>query len=357
MKKEIKQLDAYVPEEPLADLQRRLNLDRVVRLSANENPYGTSEKVAEMLSKMNFSANQYPDGAATALRTAVSDFYQVPAEQLVFGCGLDEVISLINRTFLTAGDEVVVSVPTFSEYILNAKIEGAKVVEVRTDSKGQMSFAAMLAAITQQTKIIWICNPNNPTGTYESKQAIREFVQSVPDDVLVVIDEAYLEYVTDEQNPSAIDLITDFSNVVVLKTFSKAYGLANFRVGFGVFSKQLADYVQSVRLPYNLNSLSQAAARIALSDQAFIRQTVEKTIVERNKWFGFLDDREIQYDQSQTNFIFFTLSRATDLAEVLLQQGYIVRTGLLPNWIRLTIGEPTDNQNIQKIIDEFLKLN
>lgn len=353
MKKTIQELKPYVPEEPLADLKKRLNLKRVVRLSANENPYGTSPQVAKMLTSQSFETNRYPDGAASQLRQAVSEFYDVNPEQLVFGCGLDEIIGLLNRTFLTDGDEVIVSVPTFSEYMINAEIEQALPVSVPTLSDGHIDFAGLRAAITSKTKMIWICNPNNPTGTYEPLAAITKFVKSVPADVLVIIDEAYLEYVTDEKQPSALNLPGQLDNVVVLKTFSKVYGLANFRVGFGIFPVQLASYIQSVRPPYNLNTISQDAALVGLKDQQFVNETVAKTVLERDRWELFFKQNDIEFYHSQTNFIFFAVANAEQLNDYLLKNGFILRNGLRKNWLRLTIGEPEDNAQIQRLILKY----
>lgn len=354
MKKSISQLKPYVPEEPLDKLKKRLQLKRVVRLSANENPYGTSPRIATMLQTTAFESNRYPDGAAAQLRDAVSDFYDVNPAQLVFGCGLDEIISLLNRTFLTDGDEVLVNVPTFSEYMINAEIEEAVPVEVPTKDDGQIDFAALLAAITDKTKMIWLCNPNNPTGTYETKADIKRFVREVPADVLVIVDEAYLEYVTDEANPSVLDLPGQQDNVIVLKTFSKVYGLANFRVGFGIFPLRLASYIQSVRPPYNLNSISQTAALTGLRDQDFVTATVAKTVAEREKWEAFFRQNGIQFYHSQTNFLFFTVPEADRVSDFLLQNGFLIRNGLRQGWLRLTIGEPADNLRIQQLLLQCL---
>ena len=350
MKKSIQKLQPYVPETPLSELKKSLNLDRIVRLSANENPYGTSPKVAAELASSFLEANRYPDGAAADLREAVSEFYAVDPKQLVFGVGLDEIIGLLNRTFLSAGVEVIVSVPTFSEYLINAQIEEAVPVSISTLANGHIDFSQMLNAITSKTKMIWLCNPNNPTGTYESQKDIQAFISQVPKDVLVVIDEAYLEYVTDEAESSAIHLPAKLTNVVVLRTFSKVYGLANFRVGFGVFPDQLAQYMQAVRAPYNLSTVSQEAALTALKDQEFVANTLEKTIGERKKWESFLQKNGIKFYHSQTNFLFIKVPKALRTAEFLLKNGFLVRSGLKLNWLRITIGEPDDNARLQALL-------
>ncbi|MGO2299420.1 histidinol-phosphate transaminase [Paucilactobacillus nenjiangensis] len=352
MKDNIKNLKAYVPEEPLDVLMERYGLDRVVRLSANENPFGTSPKVRDTITNSFLESNRYPDGSAEKLRETVSNFYQVAQEQLVFGVGLDEIISLINRTFLTDGDEVLLNAPTFSEYALNAEIEEAVPVYVPVKSDGHIDFDALKQAINDKTKLIWICNPNNPTGTYEDLAAITEFVKTVPEDVLVVIDEAYLEFVTDETDNSAMHLVNDYENLVVLRTFSKVYGLANFRVGFGVFSPKLANYMQTVRLPYNLNSMSQQVAVTALQDQDFVKKTVQKTKEERELWEDWLRENKIIFYHSQANFVFIQLDNANKVAEYLKTKGFLVRNGLQPGWLRITIGNTEDNLQIRDLILE-----
>lgn len=355
MRKTVQQLKPYQPEEPLADLKKRLNLAKLVRLSANENPYGTSVHVNELFKTWSLNSdNRYPDGQATKLRQAVSEFLSVAPNQLVFGCGLDEVISWINRTFLMENDAVLLSTPTFSEYQLNAQIEGAISIDVPVKDDGHIDFDGLIDAITPATKLVWLCNPNNPTGTYESVALIEQFMQQVPANILVVVDEAYIDYVTGVENSSALQLQKQFSNLVVLRTFSKAYGLANLRVGFGVFPLQLAQRMQAVRLPYNLNDVSQQAALVALQDQAFIQRTVAKTVSERRKWEAFLTNQKIPFFKSQTNFIFINLQQAKQVSKYLLQNGYLVRDGLRPDWLRITIGESADNLAVQNLLVKWI---
>lgn len=360
MKESIKQLKPYIPEEPVAALQARLGVDRVVRLSANENPYGTSPQVREAV--LNYVANhdssQYPDGNASSLRGALAKHLQVPETSLIIGVGLDEVITMLSRAFLTAQDSIVISTPTFSEYALNAQLEGAQIKVVPCDAlTGATDLTGMLAAIDESTKLIWLCNPNNPTGTYCSVAAIREFMAQVPKDVLVLIDEAYIEFVTSTDSASALPLLAEFSNMGLMRTFSKAYGLANYRVGYLVLSDELAGYVQAIRLPYNLNSVSQVAAEAALEDQAFIERVVTANAAERSKWEACLDELTLRYYPSEANFIFVefpTAEKAKYVADYWLKAGYQVRSGLSPKWLRLTIGQAADCAKMQALLKESL---
>ncbi|AVK60869.1 histidinol-phosphate transaminase [Lactobacillus sp. CBA3605] len=354
MKESVRKLQPYIPEKPLATLQAELGLSRLVRLSANENPYGTSPQVATAIKNWDWTmSNRYPDGNATALRQVLASQLAVDPAQLVFSVGLDEMIAMVSRTFLAPGDQVLVSAPTFSEYALHAEIEGASLVSVPTLATGQVDFDALVAAVTPQVKSVWLCNPNNPTGTVESLAAIEAFVQQVPSTTMVLIDEAYLDFATDAAAITALHLPEKWPNVVVMRTFSKAYGLANFRVGYAVFSTQLAPTMQAVRLPYNLNTLTQVAAIAAAKDQSFLQATVAKNAAERQLWQQFFDQQQIHYDQSAANFIFFEYPQAAQLAAYLLHQGYSLRTGLQPNWLRMTFGTAADGQKLRQLIARY----
>lgn len=355
MKKIIQDLSPYIPEKTLNELRDELGLDKLVRLSANENPYGTSQSVKKSViswAKTSHS-NRYPDSAANQLRQLVSEKFDLDPEQLVFGVGLDEVIVMLSRVFLSPGDAEMISVPTFSEYALHAEIEQANIQKIATKKDGRIDFSAMLEAITPETKLIWICNPNNPTGTYETVDEIEKFVSQVPDNVMVLVDEAYIDFVTCEEPISAMQLTKKYSNIVVMRTFSKAYGLANYRVGYAVFSKNIADDVQKVRLPYNVNSIAQVAAVAAFMDQEFVTKVVEKNALERQKMQNFFDDKAIHYLDSQANFIFFEYPEADKLADYLLHHGYLIRTGLKENWLRMTIGTKEDNAEIRSLIEDY----
>lgn len=353
MKKVIEELQPYIPEKSLSILKEELGLKKLVRLSANENPYGTSPAVKKAIVNWAYSqSNRYPDGDATELRDLISEEFAIDPKQIVFGVGLDEVIVMLSRVFLEPGDEELISTPTFSEYALHAEIEEAIIKKVPTLDNGGIDFKEMLKAITPKTKLVWICNPNNPTGTFETVQDIEKFVAQVPTDTLVLVDEAYIDFVDDEK-ATAMDLTKKYSNIVVMRTFSKAYGLANFRVGYAVFSKEIAEQVQKVRLPYNVNSVAQAAATAAFKDQQFVQTVVEKNAIERTIFEKYLDKKQLKYFRSQANFVFFEYPQAEKLADYLLHNGYLVRTGLLPGWLRITLGTMEDNQTIRNLIDNY----
>lgn len=356
MKEVIKKLKPYVPEASLEEVKKKYNLSRLVRLSANENPYGTSQAVYKAVEAViRQGGNYYPDGNASALRKELAAFYKQPEDRLVIGTGLDELIALICRVFLQSGDEVLVMDPAFSEYAFNSEIEGASIKKVPVNKDtGHIDVNEIIKAVTDKTKLLWICNPNNPTGVYESKACITNLMAQLPSDVIVLMDEAYLEFTCQEEAPSALPLLDRYDNLIVMKTFSKAYGLAAYRVGFLAASVKLANYMQTVRLPYNVNTISQVAAQAALGDQAFLHKVVKANDEERRKWLAFLSKVAIDHYDSQSNFIYMRFEEAEELADYLLQHGYQVRRGLQPHWLRITIGKADDNQAIQGYIKEFL---
>ena len=316
MKEIIRTLKPYIPEEPAAAVKERLGVDRLVRLSANENPYGTSPLVREaILSYVTHNdANYYPDGNATDLRLKLAEYWKVQPEQLVIGVGLDEVIAMVNKTLISA----------------------------------------LVKAVDETTRLVWICNPNNPTGTYESVEDIRKFIAAIPKETLVIIDEAYIDFVTAVAVPTARALLDEFPNVAIMRTFSKAYGLANYRVGYMMTPVELANYMQTIRLPYNLNTLSQVAAEAAFEDQAFLRRTVSQNAEERAKWESLFDELNIHYYKSEANFIFFTVPDAEGLADAWLKEGYQVRRGQRNGWLRLTIPMAQDGAVMRGILKEFM---
>ena len=219
---------------------------------------------------------------------------------------------------------------------------------------GQYDFGAMRKAVDDTTRLVWICNPNNPTGTYESVEDIRNFISTLSKDVLVIIDEAYIDFVTSVEVPTARALLDEFPNVFIMRTFSKAYGLANYRVGYMMSSAELANYIQTIRLPYNLNTLSQVAAEAAFGDREFLRSTVEKNAAERVLWEQMLDEVGGTYYKSGANFIFMSVPNADGLADAWLAKGYQVRRGQRDNWLRVTLPPASDGAIMRAILKEYI---
>ncbi|WP_270765954.1 histidinol-phosphate transaminase [Lacticaseibacillus rhamnosus] len=348
-------LPDYVSDSTPERIAKAAGLAKMTRLSFNENPVGTSPKVQAALEKWAFSqARNYPDPDALPLRTAVAKRLGVPAEQLLFSSGLDEMIALICRTFLEVGDESLQPWPTYPEYQLQAAIAGATTINAPViAATGVIDLDALLAHITAKTKVIWVCNPNNPTGTYLPPDQITQFMKQVPSNILVVVDEAYIDFV-DQPEPSTLSLTHQFPNLLVMRTFSKLYGLANFRVGFSIVPKALIPKMQNVRLPYNISGMSQAAALAAWEDQTFTRKVKQQIFAARKQWHQFFDQHQIRHYATQTNFMLYQVNDPQALGTFLKQHGYLVRDSMVPGWIRQSFGTPKQDAEVQQLLLTFL---
>ncbi|MDV2884339.1 histidinol-phosphate transaminase [Alkalihalophilus pseudofirmus] len=350
-------LPSYQPGKPIEEVKKELGLTKIVKLASNENPFGASPKASEAIKKAAGETAVYPDGYARQLRESVAKQLQVDEKQLIFGNGSDEVIQFLCRTFLEKGTNTVTAHPTFSQYKLNATIEGAEIREVPLKD-GVHDLDAMLDVIDENTKIVWVCNPNNPTGTYVSEDSFVRFLDKVPPHVIVVSDEAYYEYVTAADYPKTVPLLERYKQLVVLRTFSKAYGLAALRVGFGVASKELISYLEPVRPPFNNVTFGQIAAASAIEDQAFIAECVEKNNEGMKQFEEFCQKHQLRYFPSQTNFLLIEVGLDGDeVFQALLREGFIVRSGNplgYPNSIRITIGKKEDNAALFEALERVL---
>ncbi len=258
-KAQIQNLKAYQPGKTMDDVKDLYKLDKVVKLASNENPFGCSSAVQTFLQNSALSHAIYPDGYAKTLRMKVAEQLSVEPEQLLFGNGSDEVIEMISRALLDGNKSTVMASPTFPQYKHNAVVEGAEVREVPLDSKGRHQLNQMLDVIDDSTSVVWLCSPNNPTGEYIRNEELLSFLDSVPPHVLVVLDEAYYEYAVAEDYYDSIELLSKYPQLLITRTFSKAYGLAGFRVGYGVASKEIISKLEPIREPFNNNTLGQGA--------------------------------------------------------------------------------------------------
>lgn len=349
VKSQLSQLTAYSPGQTTAEVKRKYGLTEVVKLASNENPYGNSPHVRQALSKIDHYAI-YPEGAASQIRRAVATHLDVDENQLIFSSGLDELIQIISRALLSEGTNTVVATQTFPQYRHHAVIEGAEVREVPLKD-GVFDLQSMAKEVDDETKIVWICNPNNPTGTYVSATQLKQFLQSVPSHVLVVMDEAYYEYVTADDYPETIPLLDKYDNLIVLRTFSKAYGLASLRIGYGVGAASFIQQLEVARLPFNTSSFAQTAALAALKDQSFVENSVHQNAMEMQKYINFCKRHDILYYPSQGNFIFIAIpgKESSDVFQYLLENGFIVRP--FPNGLRITIGTKEENQKLMDILE------
>lgn len=357
-KQQVLKMKAYQPGKPIDEVKREYGLDEVVKLASNENPFGSSPKVEAYLKQQDVNFAIYPDGYAQNLRTAVAEHLQVNENQLIFGNGSDDLIAILTRALLYPGVNTVMADPSFSQYEHNAVIEGAEVRKVPCVD-GYHDLEGMFASIDENTSIVWICSPNNPTGTIVPYTELTAFLAKVPKDVLVVLDEAYIEYVTDETYGDTLQLINEYENLILLRTFSKAYGLASFRVGYGIANAQVIANLDPVRAPFNNTVLSQAVAAIALSDQDFIKECVALNEAGKKQFVAFCEKHGLHYFPSQTNFVLFEVKADSQTVfEECMKRGFITRSGAalgVPGYLRVTVGTEAQNAKFLSILEEVLK--
>lgn len=355
----LSQLTAYKQGKQSHEIQEAYGLDRIVKLASNENVYGYSEKVKDYLIKQLPELNIYPDGYTAELRTAVANYSQVDENQIIFGSGSEEIIQIICRAFVFEGRNTVMAANSFSQYKHNTLVEGGTVKEIPVTSEGSHDLEAMSEAIDENTSVVWICNPDNPTGTTITEKELLAFMENCPKDVLVVLDEAYKEFVEEDFLLDSHTYLAAYANLISLRTFSKAYGLAGLRIGYGIGNPEVIHSLNVVRGPFNTTSVAQLAALIALGDQAFIKETKEKNNREKQKFYAFLDEIGWHYYPSQTNFIFVsTPVSGIEVFQYLIENGFIIRPGELlgyPNSIRITIGTEDDMKELQCVLRKFNK--
>ena len=357
-KSHIVNLPVYQPGKPIEEVKRELGLDEVIKLASNENPYGSSPLVKDAILSELENISVYPDGGSVNLTTALGRHLGVNNDQIIFGCGSDEIIALITRAFFVPGDETIMADQTFSVYKSNAEIEGAVCIEVPLKD-GIHDLDAMLAAVNERTKIVWICNPNNPTGTIVSESALTTFLDAIPPHVMVVLDEAYCEFVTDSSYPDGITLLDQYPNVVVLRTFSKIYGLASLRIGYGVGNAAVIKLINQVREPFNTSRVAQAAAIAALQDQEFVGKCKQLNAEGIVYLQGEFDRLGLSYLPAHGNFIMVDVRRPSgDVFQSLLRKGIIIRAGhqKYPSYIRVSVGTTEQNTMFIQSLEQVLVL-
>ena len=351
---DIRSLSPYVPGKPIEELQREFGLTRVIKLASNENPLGPSPKALAALRGAEDTLHRYPDGGAYQLRRALADRWKVSSEHIILGNGSDEILTLLARTFLTPGDEAVMADQTFVIYKLEVTAVHAKPVIVPLVNWTH-DLEAMAHAISPRTRLLFICNPNNPTGTMVPADAVDRLMARVPDDVIVVFDEAYFEYVRSPQFPATIAYVKLGRNVIVLRTFSKIYGLAGLRIGYGIGTPEIVDLLNRVRPPFNANSLAQKAALAALDDDEHVAKSRMVNAAGMEQVGRGLRALGLTPVPSETNFVYFDCKQdGRRVFDALLREGVIVRH-LAGTMLRVTIGLPDENtaflQALQKVLE------
>lgn len=344
---EIRSIEPYVPGKPISEVKRELGITDIIKLASNENPLGPSPLALVALERAVREVHLYPDGAAYELKNRLAARHGVSPDQIVLGAGSDEVMRLLAEAYFNQGDEVIVADPTFSQYEFVARIMGAVVVRV-PNVNHTLDLEAMAGYVTPRTRAIFVCNPNNPTGTAVGDSEVRALLDAVPQSVLVVLDEAYHEYVARPDYPDGVSYLDAHPNVVVLRTFSKIFGLAGLRVGYGVMHPAVAEPLERVRPPFNVNLPAQAAALAALDDEEHIARSREVNEKGKAQLYSGLSEMELEYVPTESNFILLRPGiPAREAFARLLSMGIIIRPGNsfgLPEWIRVTIGTFAQNQ-------------
>ncbi|MDH3688864.1 MAG: histidinol-phosphate transaminase [Gammaproteobacteria bacterium] len=342
-------LQPYQPGKPSEELEREYGIQHAVKLASNENPLGPSSLALKALTKAGPTFARYPDGNSFALKRALAERLKLRASQITLGNGSNEILELVARTFVSSSDEVVFSQHAFVVYPLVTQSIGASGIVVPAKNWGH-DLEAMAEAVTACTKMVFIANPNNPTGTWVTSSQLEKFLTAMPDHVLVVVDEAYFEYVAEPAYPNCIQWVEHFPNLVVTRTFSKAYGLAGLRVGWGVSSSEIADLMNRVRQPFNVSSAAQTAALAALQDEDHIEKSVTLNAAQMARLQQALPAMGLSVIPSVGNFVCVDVGRsAAQVYEALLHEGVIVRpvdNYGLPNHLRITVGLLEENDRL-----------
>lgn len=348
---------AYVPGKPREALEREAGIKDSIKLASNENPLGPSPLAVEAVRQAAVKLNRYPDGGAYRLVQRLAAVHQLAPENIILGNGSDEIIGMLARALLRAGDEAILPQPSFLMYEIVVRCAGAAPVPVPLVSY-RVDLASIAARVTAATRMIFLNNPHNPTGALISKTEFESFIHALPSHIVVVLDEAYIEFVRDKDCPDSRAYLNSDPLVVGLRTFSKAYGLAGLRVGYGLMAPQLADVLQRVRQPFNVNALAQAGAAAALEDKAFLNKTVRLVHDELDFMYAALDRLGLKYLKSQANFFLIAVGRNADqVFEDLLKQGVIVRAMTAygyPEHIRVNIGLHAENVRLLAALEKVL---
>ncbi len=356
----IRSIAPYQPGKPIAELERELGISGIVKLASNENPLGCSPLAVAAMQQAIQAIALYPDGNGYELKDALSKRFGIGHERMVLGNGSNDMLELAARAFLTVGDKAVYSAHAFAVYPLATQAVGATGISVPAVNFGHDLEAMRKAAVEQNAKLLFIANPNNPTGTFLPGADLQAFMLALPENILVVLDEAYNEYLPRDKRYDSVAWLHEFPNLIISRTFSKAYGLAGLRVGYAFAHEQVADMMNRVRQPFNVNSVAQAAAVAALRDEDFVRQTHElnrRGMAQITQGLGRLG---LGFIPSYGNFVSFKIAGAARMYRRLLELGVIVRpiAGYdMPDWLRVTVGLETENEKFLFAMKQALSEN
>ncbi len=335
-------IQPYVPGKPIEELERELGISNSIKLASNENPVGPSPAAVNAIRESFDDINRYPDGSGFYLKKALSEKLGVSEEEIILGNGSNELLDLAAKTFLKDGDEAVMATPSFVVYFMAVQSVGGKSVQVPLKNYTH-DLSAMAGAVTPATKMVFIANPNNPTGTINKKDEFERLMEKVPDSVLVVMDEAYYEYVSDHDYADSMKYLRSEKNILILRTFSKIYGLAGLRLGYGIAKKEILTDMNRLRAPFNTGTIAQKAAIAALSDTGHVSRSREVNEAGKEYLYRELGALGMSFVPTEANFIYIPVEGAVSLYEKLLKMGVIIRP-MGPGAVRVTIGLPEENR-------------
>lgn len=355
----VQQLAPYVPGKPADELARELGLplDSIVKLASNENPLGPSPKVIAAISQAVPELTRYPDGNGFVLKQALAQKFAVEPAQVTLGNGSNDILELVAKAWLAPGLNAVFSQHAFAVYPIATMAVGAECREIPANNYGH-DLPAILAAIDANTRVVFIANPNNPTGTWFDQQALADFLAQVPEHVIVVLDEAYIEYAEPGELPDGMDFLAKHANLIVSRTFSKAYGLAALRIGYAISSPMIADVLNRIRQPFNVNSLGLVAAVAALEDEEYLQESRASNKQGLQQLSTAFDRLGLSYIESRGNFIAVDFARdAAPINQALLEQGVIVRPVAgyaMPTFLRVSVGTEQENARFIEVLEQVL---
>jgi len=350
----------YVPGKPIEEVERELGLKDVIKLASNENCFGPSPMAIDAIRRSLKTINRYPDSASFYLRKKLASMLGVREDNLIFGNGSDEVICMAIRAFVESGDEVIIAKSTFLIYEIASQVQNAKIKTVPMTGELKYDLKEMKKAITPVTKLVFIANPDNPTGTYITKKELDEFLHGLPENLIVFLDEAYFEFAnySFKDYPNGLDYLKR-PGLIVARTFSKVFGLAGLRIGYGVASPEVISYMERVREPFNINILAQVAAAAALDDKVFIKKTIAHVEMEREFLYAAFRKLGLEYHRSATNFVVVNVAKDCKIVfNDLMKEGIIVRDMKawgLDTFIRVTIGTKVENRRFITALKKVLK--
>jgi histidinol-phosphate aminotransferase len=354
----VQQLVPYKAGKPIEELERELGLTQIIKLASNENPFGAGKKALAAIAAALSELGLYPDGSGFHLKTALANKYALDVEQITLGNGSNEILELIARAFVTPELEVIFSQHAFAVYPIVTQAVGATAVVVPAVNYGH-DLDAMLKAVTAKTRVIFVANPNNPTGTLLSQASLEAFIGALPESVICVLDEAYFEFVSHAEPVNSIEWLKKFPNLIITRTFSKAYGLAGLRVGYGLSSPEIADILNRVRQPFNNNSLALVAATAALNDAEHLKMTVDNNTQGMTQLTDGFKTLGLEWIPSAGNFVSVDLKQSGQtIYDALLRKGVIVRpVGVyeMPNHLRISIGTSAENAVFLQALADVLK--